>query len=125
MARVLGMASAGVAPRAMGIGPVPAIRKLLARLDLGLADFQRIEINEAFAAQVLAVTRSLELPDDAELVNANGGAIALGHPLGASGARLVLTSMHELQSGAARRALISMCVGVGQGVALALQHPEA
>ncbi len=122
MARVLGMTSAGVAPRTMGIGPVPAIRKLLERLKLDLADFERIEINEAFAAQVLAVTRSLELPDDAEQVNANGGAIALGHPLGASGARLVLTAMHELHSGAARRALISMCVGVGQGVALALEH---
>jgi 3-oxoadipyl-CoA thiolase len=125
MARVLGMASAGVAPRTMGIGPVPAIQKLLSRLQLNLSDFERIEINEAFAAQVLAVTRSLELPDDAEHVNANGGAIALGHPLGASGARLVLTAMHELQSGAAKRALISMCVGVGQGVALALQHPDA
>ena len=125
MARVLGMTSAGVAPRTMGIGPVPAIHKLLSRLQLKLDDFERIEINEAFAAQVLAVTRSLALPDDANHVNANGGAIALGHPLGASGARLVLTSMHELQLGAARRALISMCVGVGQGVALALQHPEA
>jgi 3-oxoadipyl-CoA thiolase len=125
MARVLGMASAGVAPRTMGIGPVPAIHKLLSRLQLKLDDFERIEINEAFAAQVLAVTRSLALPDDADHVNANGGAIALGHPLGASGARLVLTSIHELQSGAARRSLISMCVGVGQGVALALQHPEA
>jgi 3-oxoadipyl-CoA thiolase len=125
MARVLGMTSAGVAPRTMGIGPVPAIHKLLSRLQLKLDDFERIEINEAFAAQVLAVTRSLALPDDANHVNANGGAIALGHPLGASGARLVLTSMHELQLGAARRALISMCVGVGQGGAQAVPQPEA
>ncbi len=122
MARVLGMASAGVAPRTMGIGPVPAIHKLLSRLQLKLDDFERIEINEAFAAQVLSVTRSLALPDDAEHVNANGGAIALGHPLGASGARLVLTAMHELDAGA-KSAMISMCVGVGQGVALALKAP--
>ena len=119
-ARVLGMSSAGVAPRTMGLGPVPAIHKLLARLQFTLADFDRIEINEAFAAQVLAVTRSLGLPDDAEHVNANGGAIALGHPLGASGARLALTAMHELEAGRAGSAMISMCVGVGQGVALAL-----
>ncbi|HEY2346766.1 MAG TPA: 3-oxoadipyl-CoA thiolase [Xanthomonadaceae bacterium] len=120
IARVLGMASAGVQPRTMGIGPVPAIRKLLARLGLALDDFDAIEINEAFAAQVLAVTRSLGLPDDAERVNRNGGAIAFGHPLGASGARLALTAMRELERGR-RRALLSMCVGVGQGVALALE----
>jgi 3-oxoadipyl-CoA thiolase len=122
-ARVLGMASTGVAPRTMGIGPVPAIRKLLARLRRELAGFERIEINEAFAAQVLAVTRGLGLADDAEHVNANGGAIALGHPLGASGARLVLTAMHEIDSGAAQHALVSLCVGVGQGVAMALEAP--
>jgi acetyl-CoA acetyltransferase family protein len=122
-ARVLGMASTGVAPRTMGIGPVPAIRKLLARLRRELAGFERIEINEAFAAQVLAVTRGLGLPDDAEHVNANGGAIALGHPLGASGARLVLTAMHEIDGGAAQHALVSLCVGVGQGVAMALEAP--
>ena len=119
-ARVLGMASAGVPPRTMGIGPVPAIDKLLARLGLGLEDFDTIEINEAFAAQVLAVTRGLGLADDAEHVNRNGGAIALGHPLGASGARLALTAMHEL--GRQNRALLSMCVGVGQGLALALER---
>ena len=118
--RVLGLAATGVPPRTMGMGPVPAIGKLLSRLGRVLADFDRIEINEAFAAQVLAVTRTLGLPDDAAHVNANGGAIALGHPLGASGARLVLTGMHELDAGAARRVLIAMCVGVGQGVALAL-----
>ncbi|HEY0502536.1 MAG TPA: 3-oxoadipyl-CoA thiolase [Lysobacter sp.] len=121
-ARVLGMAAAGVPPRTMGIGPVPAIEKLLARLGLGLGDFDLIEINEAFAAQVLAVTRQLGLADDAAHVNANGGAIALGHPLGASGARLALTAMQALGRNGARRALVSMCVGVGQGLALALQR---
>jgi len=120
-ARVLGMTSAGVAPRIMGIGPVPAIHKLLARIHFKLEDFGRIEINEAFAAQVLAVTRGLGLADDAEHVNSNGGAIAIGHPLGASGARLALTAMHELEAGNADRAMIAMCVGVGQGVALALE----
>ena len=118
-ARVLGMAAAGVAPRTMGIGPVPAIGRLLQRLQLSLDDFDTIEINEAFAAQVLAVTRSLGLADDAAHVNRHGGAIALGHPLGASGARLVLTAMRELETGRGR-ALVSMCVGVGQGAALAL-----
>jgi len=121
-ARVLGMASAGVAPRTMGLGPVPAIHKLLARLGLGLPDFDVIEINEAFAAQVLAVTRALGLADDAEHVNRNGGAIALGHPLGASGARLVLTAMHEPGRGPRSLALVSMCVGVGQGLALAFER---
>jgi 3-oxoadipyl-CoA thiolase len=121
-ARVLGMAAAGVPPRTMGIGPVPAIEKLLARLGLGLGDFDLLEINEAFAAQVLAVTRQLGLADDAAHVNANGGAIALGHPLGASGARLALTAMQALGRNGARRALVSMCVGVGQGLALALQR---
>ncbi|GAP67506.1 beta-ketoadipyl CoA thiolase [Mizugakiibacter sediminis] len=124
LARVVGMASAGVAPRVMGIGPVPAIRKLLARTGLGLADFDRIEINEAFAAQVLACTRALDLPDDAAHVNANGGAIALGHPLGASGARLAMTAAFALRRHRERRALVSLCVGVGQGLAMALERPS-
>ena len=122
VARVLGMASAGVEPRVMGIGPVSAIAKLFARLELSLSDFDRIEINEAFAAQVLACTRALGLPDDAAHVNANGGAIALGHPLGASGARLAMTAALALQRGGERRALVSLCVGVGQGLALALER---
>jgi 3-oxoadipyl-CoA thiolase len=120
-ARVLGMAAAGVAPRTMGLGPVPAIDRLLSRLGLALDDFDAVEINEAFAAQVLAVTRALGLADAAAHVNRNGGAIALGHPLGASGARLALTAMHELDGCGRRRALLAMCVGVGQGVALALE----
>ena len=123
LAQIVGMASAGVAPRLMGIGPVPAIRKLLARTGLDLADFDRIEINEAFAAQVLACTRVLGLADDAAHVNGNGGAIALGHPLGASGARLAMTAAYALRRHGQRRALISLCVGVGQGVALALEIP--
>ena len=123
LARIVGMAAAGVAPRVMGIGPVPAIGKLLARTGLGLADFDRIEINEAFAAQVLACTRALGLPDDAEHVNADGGAIALGHPLGASGARLALSAAFALRRHRQRRALVSLCVGVGQGLALALERP--
>jgi 3-oxoadipyl-CoA thiolase len=118
-ARVLGMAAAGVPPRTMGIGPVPAIGRLLNRLGLGLDAFAHVEINEAFAAQVLACTRALGLADDSDRVNPNGGAIALGHPLGASGARLALTAMHAL--GARDRALLAMCVGVGQGVALAIE----
>jgi 3-oxoadipyl-CoA thiolase len=121
-ARVLGMAACGVPPRVMGIGPVGATQKLLARLRLRLEDFDVIEINEAFAAQVLAVTRALGLPDDAAHVNPNGGAIALGHPLGASGARLVLTALRQLERSGGRRALVTLCVGVGQGVALALER---
>ena len=121
-ARVLGMAAAGVAPRTMGIGPVPAIRRLLHRLDMDLDAFNVIELNEAFAAQVLACTRALDLPDDSDRVNPNGGAIALGHPLGASGARLALTATHELRHYERERALVAMCVGVGQGVALALER---
>jgi acetyl-CoA acetyltransferase len=116
------MAAAGVAPRIMGIGPVPAIHKLLAKIGLRLDDFDRIEINEAFAAQVLACTRSLGLADDAEHVNGNGGAIALGHPLGASGARLVMTATYALRRLQQSRAIVSLCVGVGQGVALALER---
>jgi 3-oxoadipyl-CoA thiolase len=123
LARIVGMASAAVAPRVMGIGPVPAIGKLLARTGLRLSDFDRIEINEAFAAQVLSCTRALGLPDDADHVNANGGAIALGHPLGASGARLALTAALALRRHRQRRALVSLCVGVGQGLALALERP--
>jgi 3-oxoadipyl-CoA thiolase len=123
LARIVGMASAAVAPRLMGIGPVPAIHKLLARSGLGLSDFERIEINEAFAAQVLACTRALGLPDDAGHVNANGGAIALGHPLGASGARLAMTAAFALRRHRQRRALVSLCVGVGQGLAMALEQP--
>jgi 3-oxoadipyl-CoA thiolase len=121
-ARVLGMASAGVAPRVMGIGPVPAVRKLLERLNLAMADFDVIELNEAFAAQGLAVTRELGLADDDARVNPNGGAIALGHPLGASGARLVQTALHQLEKSAGKRGLATMCVGVGQGVALAIER---
>jgi 3-oxoadipyl-CoA thiolase len=122
-ARILGMAAHGVAPRVMGIGPVGAVHKLLARLRLRLEDFDVIEINEAFAAQVLAVMRSLGLPDDAPQVNPNGGAIALGHPLGASGARLALTALRQLERTGGRRALVTLCVGVGQGLALALERP--
>jgi 3-oxoadipyl-CoA thiolase len=121
-ARVVGTAVAGVPPRIMGIGPAPATEKLLARLGLTIADIDVIELNEAFAAQGLAVTRRLGLPDDAAHVNANGGAIALGHPLGMSGARLVATAMIELQQRSARYALCTMCIGVGQGIALVLER---
>jgi 3-oxoadipyl-CoA thiolase len=121
-ARVLGMATAGVPPRVMGIGPVPSTQKLMARLNLKISDFDVIELNEAFAAQALAVIRSLGLSDDAEHVNPNGGAIALGHPLGMSGARLVLTAVHHLEKTGGRRALVTLCVGVGQGVSLALER---
>jgi 3-oxoadipyl-CoA thiolase len=120
-ARVLGMASAGVPPRVMGIGPVPSTRKLMDRLGLKIGDFDLIEINEAFASQALACLRQLGLPDDAEHVNPHGGAIALGHPLGMSGARLVLTAVHGLEKRSGKRALATMCVGVGQGVSLALE----
>ncbi|WP_339463453.1 3-oxoadipyl-CoA thiolase [Pseudomonas sp. EA_105y_Pfl2_R69] len=121
-ARVLGMASAGVAPRIMGYGPVPAVRKLCERLGLAVGDFDVIELNEAFAAQGLAVTRDLGLADDASQVNPNGGAIALGHPLGMSGARLVLTALHQLEKSGGKRGLATMCVGVGQGLALAIER---
>lgn len=121
-ARVLGVASAGVAPRVMGIGPVPAVRKLIGRLGLTVEDFDLIELNEAFASQGLAVLRDLGVADDAPHVNPNGGGIALGHPLGMSGARLVLTAVHHLQRSGGKRALATMCVGVGQGVALALER---
>lgn len=121
-AMVLGMASAGVAPRIMGYGPVPAVRKLCERLNLAVNDFDVIELNEAFAAQGLAVTRDLGLADDSDKVNPNGGAIALGHPLGMSGARLVLTAIHQLEKTGGKRGLATMCVGVGQGLALAVER---
>ena len=119
-ARVLGMASAGVPPRIMGIGPVPSTRKLMARLEHKITDYDVIELNEAFAAQSLACLRQLGLPDDAEQVNPHGGAIALGHPLGMSGARITLTVAHALQKNGGKLGLATMCVGVGQGVSLAL-----
>lgn len=122
VARLLGGATAGVAPRIMGFGPAPASDKLLARLGLSIADMDVIELNEAFAAQALAVTRHLGLPDDADHVNPNGGAIALGHPLGMSGARLALTASHTLTQTGARYALCTMCIGVGQGIALVMER---
>ena len=118
-ARYVASAVAGVAPRVMGIGPVPATRKLLARTGLTIDQMDVIELNEAFAAQALAVLRGLGVPDDAPHVNPNGGAIAIGHPLGASGARLVTTAMYQLARTGGRRALCTMCVGVGQGISLA------
>jgi 3-oxoadipyl-CoA thiolase len=124
MARIAGLATAGVAPRIMGIGPVPATRKLLERLGLTIGDFDVVELNEAFAAQSLACLRGLGLPDDAEHVNPNGGAIALGHPLGMSGARIALSAAIELGERKARRALATMCIGVGQGIALALERVD-
>jgi 3-oxoadipyl-CoA thiolase len=120
-ARILGMASAGVPPRIMGIGPVPSTRKLMEKLGLKITDFDLIELNEAFASQGLAVMRQLGLPDDAEQVNPHGGAIALGHPLGMSGARLAMTAAHGLEKRGGKKALATMCVGVGQGVSLALE----
>jgi acetyl-CoA acyltransferase len=121
-ARILAMATAGVAPRIMGMGPAPATRKVLERTGLKLAQMEVIELNEAFAAQALAVTRDLGLPDDAAHVNPNGGAIAIGHPLGASGARLVTTAMHQLHAIKGRYALCTMCIGVGQGIALVIER---
>ncbi|MGA2729846.1 MAG: 3-oxoadipyl-CoA thiolase [Terracidiphilus sp.] len=121
-ARIAGMATAGVAPRVMGIGPVPATRRLLARLQKKISDFDWIQLNEAFASQSLACLRQLGLPDDAEHVNATGGAIALGHPLGMSGARLVLTAAHQLEKHGGKLALATMCIGVGQGIALAIER---
>ena len=121
-AKVLGMSSAGVAPRVMGIGPVLAVRKLTERLGLAVSDFDVIELNEAFASQGLAVLRELGLADDATRVNPNGGAIALGHPLGMSGARLVLTALHQLEKTGGKKGLATMCVGVGQGLALAIER---
>ena len=121
-ARVLGVATAGVAPRIMGFGPAPASKKLLARLGLKIGEMEVIELNEAFAAQGLAVTRDLGLPDDAAHVNPNGGAIAIGHPLGASGARLVTTALNQLERIKGRYGLCTMCIGVGQGIALAIER---
>jgi 3-oxoadipyl-CoA thiolase len=121
-ARFLGMAAAGVPPRIMGIGPVPATKRLLAQLALAISDFDWIELNEAFASQALACLRQLGIQDQEPSVNPNGGAIALGHPLGMSGARLVLTAIHQLQRAGGRRALATMCVGVGQGVSLAVER---
>jgi 3-oxoadipyl-CoA thiolase len=121
-ARVVGAAVAGVAPRIMGVGPIAATRKLLGRLALSLRDLDVIELNEAFASQALAVLRKLEIPDDAAHVNAQGGAIALGHPLGASGARLVTTAVNQLERGGGRRALCTMCIGVGQGIAMVIER---
>ena len=122
VARILGMATAGVEPRIMGIGPVPAVQKLLARTGVSLDEIDVIELNEAFAAQALAGMRELGIADDDPRVNPNGGAIALGHPLGMSGARLLLTAAHELQKSGKRYALCTMCVGVGQGIATLLER---
>lgn len=121
-ARVVGTAVAGVAPRIMGFGPAPATKKLLARTGLSLGQMDAIELNEAFAAQALAVTRHLGLPDDAAHVNPNGGAIAIGHPLGASGGRLATTALNQLERSGGHRALCTMCIGVGQGIAMILER---
>jgi acetyl-CoA acetyltransferase len=122
LARVVATATAGVSPRIMGIGPVPAVRKLLQQTGLSMADIDVIELNEAFAAQALAVTRQLGLADDDARVNPNGGAIALGHPLGASGARLATTAARQLQQTGGRYALCTMCIGVGQGIAMLIER---
>jgi len=121
-ARVVAMVTAGVAPRIMGIGPAPATEKLLDRLGMKVGDIDVIELNEAFAAQGLAVTRQLGLPDDAEHVNPHGGAIALGHPLGMSGARLALTALNALETRGQKRAVATMCIGVGQGIAALIER---
>ncbi|HVS88779.1 MAG TPA: 3-oxoadipyl-CoA thiolase [Candidatus Acidoferrum sp.] len=121
-ARIVAAAAAGVAPRIMGMGPAPATKKVLAKANLALAEMNVIELNEAFASQALAVLRDLGIPDDAPHVNPNGGAIALGHPLGASGARLVTTAMYQLQRTRGRYALCTMCIGVGQGIAIILER---
>jgi 3-oxoadipyl-CoA thiolase len=120
-ARILGLASAGVPPRIMGIGPVPATRKLMERLGKKISDFDLIELNEAFASQGIACMRQLGVADDADFVNPHGGAIALGHPLGMSGARLAMTAVHGMEARGGKRALATMCVGVGQGVAVAIE----
>jgi 3-oxoadipyl-CoA thiolase len=116
------MAAAGVEPRIMGVGPIPAVEKLLTKLRLKISDFDTIELNEAFASQSLAVLRHFGIADDAPHVNAHGGAIALGHPLGMSGARLALTMVHRLESTGGRYGLAAMCIGVGQGLALAVER---
>jgi len=122
MAKILGMATAGVEPRIMGIGPVPAVQKLLEKQGISIDDIDVIELNEAFAAQGLAVLRELGIADDDPRVNPNGGAIALGHPLGMSGARLLQTAAHQLQRTGGRYALCTMCVGVGQGIATLIER---
>jgi acetyl-CoA acetyltransferase family protein len=122
LARFVGAAAAGVEPRVMGVGPIPAIQKLLARVKMSMDQIDFLELNEAFAAQAVAVTRAFGLPDDSEKVNPNGGAIALGHPLGMSGARLILTATHQLQNTGKRYAIASMCIGVGQGMATLLER---
>ncbi|MBD26012.1 MAG: hypothetical protein CMG46_13585 [Candidatus Marinimicrobia bacterium] len=122
MTRVVGAAAAGVPPRIMGIGPAPATKKLIDRQGLSISDIDIIELNEAFASQGLAVMRELGLPDNADHVNPNGGAIALGHPLGMSGARLVQTASLELQNRKNKYAICTMCIGVGQGIALLLER---
>lgn len=122
LARVIGSAAAGVAPRVMGLGPIPAVRKLLDRVGLRLDQMDTIELNEAFAAQALAVLRDLGLPDDAAHVNPNGGAIAIGHPLGASGARLLTTAVYQLQRTGGRYGLCTMCIGVGQGIGMVIER---
>ena len=121
LARIRGMATAGVPPRIMGMGPAPATKKLLQRHSLTVSQIDVIELNEAFASQALAVLRVLGIPDEAEHVNPNGGAIALGHPLGMSGARLALTAAIEIQERRAKHAIATMCIGVGQGIALLLE----
>ena len=120
--RILGMASIGVEPRVMGIGPLPATQKLLSRLGLTIDDFDAIELNEAFASQGIAVMRGLGLPDDAAHVNPNGGAIALGHPLGMSGARIAMTLVHQLEKTGGKRGIATLCIGVGMGLALAVER---
>jgi acetyl-CoA acetyltransferase len=122
MARVLGMAAAGVAPRIMGTGPVPATNKLLARIGKTLSDFDILELNEAFASQALYCTRQFGLADDDPRINPQGGAIALGHPLGMSGARLVITAIRQLHRTGGKLALCTMCVGVGQGLVMAVER---
>ena len=121
-ARVIAAATAGVAPRIMGMGPAPASKKLLAKTGLTIAQMDVIELNEAFASQALAVLRDLKVPDDAPHVNPNGGAIAIGHPLGASGARLVTTALYQLQRTKGRYALCTMCIGVGQGISVIIER---
>jgi len=123
MARIVGVAPAGVEPRLMGLGPVPATQKLLARTGVALGDIGAVELNEAFAAQSLACLRLLGLADDADHVNPNGGAIALGHPLGMSGARIALSAARELLHRDTRHALATMCIGVGQGISMLLERP--
>jgi acetyl-CoA C-acetyltransferase len=122
MVRITGWASAGVDPKRMGIGPVPAVRKLFQRTGLSMKDFDLVELNEAFAAQVLAVLK--DEPVDADRVNVNGGAIALGHPIGATGARIIVTLLHEMQKRKARRGLATLCVSGGMGMAMAFESCE-